>query len=118
MPHRKVSDILKVQRWEAVRGHSSDLIQKERESQKKTKKGTFCVLRGSSPRLAFTVRQVNLRLKGIKHVLQAAVRLRRPPRCLAAASRVTTQHSRGARRADNQLTQTAVERKRIQWCSL
>lgn len=38
MLRRKGSDILKVQRREAVRGHSSDLIQKKKsESQKKTK---------------------------------------------------------------------------------
>lgn len=54
MHYRKVSDILKVQRWEAVRGHSSDLILKKKRKSEKDKKMDLCLLRASSLRLAFT----------------------------------------------------------------
>lgn len=52
MLRRKGSDILKVQRWEAVRGHSSDLIQKKSESQKKTKERPLCYA-GFQPEVCF-----------------------------------------------------------------
>lgn len=72
----------------AVRGQLPDLIQKKGECQKKTppkkRERPLC-----SPGLGLTARQVNLQLQRIKHALQAAERLRLPPRCLAAASRVT-----------------------------
>lgn len=89
----------------AVRGQLPDLIQKKGECQKKT------------PGLGLTARQVNLQLQRIKHALQAAERLRRPPRCLAAASRVTMRPSRRAhrhrrhRRRCLTLMQTAAKKK-------
>lgn len=69
MIHHKVSDILKVQRWEAVRGHSSDLILKK-ESQKKTKMGPLCFLQVFQPEISF---HSSASKSAAQHVLQAAV---------------------------------------------
>lgn len=72
------------------------LFKKREKVRKRPKKRDLCVSWDCSLRLGLTARQVNLQLKRIKHALQAAESLRRPPRCLAAASRVTMRHSRRA----------------------